>query len=354
MAEHGEELDLFHHAKDDTAFHFFDTINWKLDLLPPEQVPSWLQWLLPYGFTKFMLLELIVAAIIVALVVPVARRLRNGELPKGLWANAVEGLLLFIRDEVARPSIPDAHDHHHGHGADHPHGHGHAHLADHDHGTPGKSVTPHEQAREGSGGAYAPPGPDLDPKKREHRADRYLPLLWTLFLFILGCNLIGMIPFSGSPTGSIAVTGVLSLITFVVIHFSGVANNGAGRYVASFVPQVEGVPGVMRVMIQAGVFGIEFMSLFIRNIVLAVRLFANMVGGHTALFLMLLFIQLIGKAAELAPGTAPDLLFWPVAVGSTLLVLAMSVLELFVALLQAYVFTMLTATFIGLAVAPEH
>lgn len=317
MADHGKELDLFHHAKDDTAFHFFDTIHWKFDLLPPEQVPDWLKWLLPYGFTKFMLLELIVAALIVALVVPVARRLKSGALPKGKWANAVEGLLLFIRDEVARPSIPD--EHHHDHGHDH---------ANHGH--------------------------DAHAHKAAHRADRYLPLLWTVFLFILGCNLIGMIPFSGSPTGSIAVTGVLSLITFVVIHFSGVASVGPGKYMASFVPQVEGVPGVMKVMIQAGVFGIEFMSLFIRNIVLAVRLFANMVGGHTALFLMLLFIQLIGQAGAATPGSAADWLFWPVTVGSTLLVLAMSMLELFVALLQAYVFTMLTATFIGLAVAPEH
>lgn len=312
MADHGEQLDLFHHAKDDTAFHFFDTIHWKLDLLPPEQVPDWLKWLLPYGFTKFMLLELIVAAVIIALVVPVARRLRNGDLPKGKWSNAVEGLLLFIRDEVARPSIPDEHGHGHDHG--------------HDHGEK----------------AHAHP----------HRADRFLPLLWTMFLFILGCNLIGMIPFSGSPTGSIAVTGVLSLITFVVIHVSGVANNGAGRYVASFVPNVEGVPWLMKVLIQAGVFGIEFLSLFIRNIVLAVRLFANMVGGHTALFLMLLFIQMIGQAS--ATSDVANGLFWPVTVGSSLLVLAMSMLELFVALLQAYVFTMLTATFIGLAVAPEH
>lgn len=324
MAAHGEQLDLFEHAKDSPTFHFFETINWKLDLLPADQVPSWLHWLLPYGFTKFMLLELIVAGLIVALVVPVARRLRNGELPKGRWANAVEAILLFIRDEVARPSIPDHHLSHDAHGVHHD--------------------DPHEP---GEGHPIAPDG-------RTHRADRYLPLLWTLFLFILGCNLIGMLPFSGSPTGSLAVTAVLSLITFIVIHVSGVANNGAGKYMASFVPHVEGVPVWMKVPIQIGVFGIEFMSLFIRNIVLAVRLFANMVGGHTALFLMLLFIQLIGQAAAASPGTTPDWLFWPVTVGSSLLVLAMSMLELFVALLQAYVFTMLTATFIGLAVAPEH
>jgi F-type H+-transporting ATPase subunit a len=104
------------------------------------------------------------------------------------------------------------------------------------------------------------------------------------------------------------------------------------------------------VLIQAGVYCIEIMSLFIRNFVLAVRLFANMVGGHTALFLILLFIQLVGTSTNAMAGY----IFWPVTVGSVALVVAMSMLELFVALLQAYVFTMLTATFIGLAVAPEH
>ena len=92
------------------------------------------------------------------------------------------------------------------------------------------------------------------------------------------------------------------------------------------------------------------MSLFIRNIVLAVRLFANMVGGHAACAMILLFIQIIGKTE----GSTANALFWPVTAGSVILVTAMSVLELFVALLQAYVSTMLTATFIGLAVNPEH
>jgi F-type H+-transporting ATPase subunit a len=214
-------------------------------------------------------------------------------------------------------------------------------------------VTAHEIAREGAGGAYAAPGPDLEANTVTHRADYYLPLLWSLFLFVLFCNLIGMLPFSASPTASVMVTGVLSLITFIVIHTAGVKNNGAGPYMKSMIPQVEGLPKIMQVMIQAGVFGIEFMSLFIRNIVLAVRLFANMVGGHTALFLVLLFIQMVGMAASGGNSTA-DMIFWPVTFGSVVLVILMSMLELFVALLQAYVFVMLTATFIGLAVATEH
>lgn len=346
--------DIFHHVVDSTEITIFETIGWKLHLPTHQQIhdalPSWLHWFadffFPYGFTKFMFLELIAAAVVFLLVVPVLRRLRTGEPPRGLIGNAVEGLLLFIRDEVARASIPD--EHHHDDHAHAPDAHGAAH----------RDVTPHEQARDNAGGAYAPPGPDLAANKIEHRADYYLPLLWTLFLFIVVCNLLGMLPFSGSPTASLMVSGALSIITFIVIHAAGVINNGWSGYAKSFVPHIEGedsITKILRPFIVVGVTAIEIMSLFIRNIVLAVRLFANMVGGHTALFLMLLFIQLIGKAAEVNPGMqAPDYLFWPVTIGSVILVTAMSLLELFVALLQAYVFTMLTATFIGLAVAPEH
>jgi len=317
-------IDIFHHGKDSNEFTVFETLNWKYELLKADAVPAGFQWLLPHGFTKFMLLELIAAVIVFLMVVPVVRRLRSGEPPRGIWANAIEGLLLFIRDEVARPAIPDKHD-------DHREGH--------DHGDHAPAVKD-----------------DRDNVEHVHRADYYLPLLWTLFLFILVCNLLGMLPFSASPTSSLMVTGVLSLITFVVIHTAGVKNNGWSGYAKSFVPKIEGDDAIMKILrpvIVVGVTAIEIMSLFIRNFVLAVRLFANMVGGHAAQFLVLLFIQMIGVAAEAnTPGA--NLMFWPVAAGSTVLVVAMSMLELFVALLQAYVFTMLTATFIGLAVAPEH
>ena len=334
-----DEIDLFHHATDSTTFEIFKTIGWHFELIPAKDIPASLHWLFPFGFTKFMLLELIAAALVILFVVPVVRRLRSGEHARGKWANAVEGLLLFIRDEVARPAIPDKHKHDH-----------HAHDVP---GQPHRDETQHEVARDNAGGAYAAPGPDLDADTVTHRADYYLPLLWTLFLFILFCNLLGMLPFSASPTASIMVTGVLSLITFIVIHVAGLKNNGLKGYAKSFVPQVDGDDAVMRFLrpfILVGVTGIEVMSLFIRNIVLAVRLFANMVGGHTALFLVLLFIQLIGTTTH----SAGPYLFWPVTISSVVLVTAMSLLELFVALLQAYVFTMLTATFIGLAVAPEH
>src|SRR5438445_12925925 len=102
-----EQVDVFHHAVDSTRFEFFTTIGWHLDLVKPEQIPGYLKPLSPYGFTKFMLLELVAAALVILFVVPVVRRLRTGEVARGMWANAVEGLLLFIRDEVARPASPD-------------------------------------------------------------------------------------------------------------------------------------------------------------------------------------------------------------------------------------------------------
>ena len=314
-----EKPDPFLHVADSNRIDFFESIGWGVDLVPYEKLPAFLQPLLPYGLSKLLVLELIAAALIIFLVVPVCRRLRNGEPPKGRWANSIEAILLFIRDEVARPAIPDVHHHVDSHG----------HI-DHAH-EPGESH---------------PIVPDYLP----HRADHYLPLLWTFFLFILFANLLGMVPFSGSPTASLMVTSALSLISFVVIHTAGIMLNGPSKYFTSFIPEVDGVPWIMKVAIQIGVTGIEYMSLLIRNIVLAVRLFANMVGGHAALAMILLFIQIIGKAE----GSAANYLFWPVTFGSVILVTAMSLLELFVALLQAYVFTMLTATFIGLAVNPEH
>src|SRR5436190_1008862 len=95
-----DKPDPFHHVADTTRIDTFETIGWGLDLVPYESLPSFLQPFLPYGLSKLLILEFIAAALIVILVVPVCRRLRNGEPPKGRWANAVEAILLFIRDEV--------------------------------------------------------------------------------------------------------------------------------------------------------------------------------------------------------------------------------------------------------------
>src|SRR5262245_332655 len=136
--------------------------------------------LFKFQLTKFMLLELIAAGLILAIFIPLCRRAARGDPPKGPWWNAFESLLTFVRDEVARPTLAAPEDHHDGEHHDEHHG---------------------EHA--------APRGKDYD---------AYVPFLWTTFLFILFCNLLGLIPFMGSPTASIWMTGAMAVCAFVVIH----------------------------------------------------------------------------------------------------------------------------------------
>lgn len=238
---------------------------------------------LPSPVTKFMVLELLAAVLIAVIYVPLARRAASGEPPRGRFWNAFESLLTFIRDQVAKPCIG------------------------------------------------------------EHDADHYVPFLWTLFLFILFCNLFGLFPFLGSPTASITVTGALALCSFLAIHGGAVAKMGVTRYLKSYVPHIE-APLLMRYFIVLLIVVIEVMGNFIKAFVLAVRLFANMFAGHTVLAVILLFIVM-----------AKDTwLFLPITITSVLGVVALSLLELFVAFLQAYVFVFLTSLFLGSTLHPQH
>jgi F-type H+-transporting ATPase subunit a len=171
-----------------------------------------------------------------------------------------------------------------------------------------------------------------------------------------------MIPFLASATGSIAVTAALALICFVIIHYNGiVANHGFGGYLKTFIPPIEKGDIMMKIMgppIQVLLFILELSGAFIRAAVLAIRLFANMLAGHTVLMVIFIFIYQLGVSSYPPDGSAgsssAQWLFWPVTIAAVLLNTGLSVLELFVACLQAYVFTYLTATFIGLAMHPEH
>lgn len=265
---------LEHVLDEKEHWHFFD-------FLPHLPLPR------VFGFqiTKFMILELIAALLIVIIYVPIARRLRNGELPTGWKDNAFEVLLTFIRDEVAKPSIG------------------------------------------------------------EHDADRFVPFLWTMFLFILFCNLLGMLPFAGSPTASIYVTGALALCVFFAIHGSAIAKMGFVHYVQSLWPHVD-VPFGLGYVLKPLVFVIEVVGVLVRNAVLAVRLFANMFAGHMVLATVLLFIV---AAANVVFG-----LWASITLTSILGSIALSLLEIFVAFLQAYIFVFLTALFMGMAMHPQH
>src|SRR5262245_19574143 len=243
-----------------------------------------------------MVLEFIAAAIVLLVFLPSCRRIARGEVPRGRLDHFVESILLFIRDEVAIPTIG------------------------------------------------------------EHDYKRFLPLLWTLFVFIATMNLLGMSPFMGSPTASIALTGVLALVSFVLIHYNGIApNHGFGKYVKTFKVHLDREGKLLQIMapvIEFGVFWLEIATAFIRAIVLAVRLFANMLAGHTTLFVVLSFIYMVGLAVEQA--LLHGAFFWPVTITSVLTLVALSLLEIFVGLLQAFVFVFLTSTFIGMAMHPEH
>jgi F-type H+-transporting ATPase subunit a len=290
MASEKHEFDPFSHVVDSDHIELFDTAHVTIHL-PSYYLPG----VGPVG-TKFLLMQLIAAGLMLWLFLWVAKRIATGQPPKGRLWNFLEWILLFVRDQVAKPALG------------------------------------------------------------EHDYKRFLPYLWTLFLFILFMNLLGMIPFMASATACLAVTAALALVSFVVIHYNGyVANHGFMGYMKTFVPHIDTNDPVMKYMgppLMVGMFFLEVLGAFIRALVLAVRLFANMLAGHTVLFIILSFIAMIGLAAHDSP--TANLLFWPITGVSILMNVALSMLELFVACLQAFVFTFLTAIFIGLAMHPQH
>jgi F-type H+-transporting ATPase subunit a len=184
---------------------------------------------------------------------------------------------------------------------------------------------------------------------------RYLPYLLTVFFFILFNNLFGLIPFvdiqhmlgmhtpifGGTATASITVTGALALIAFIVIQIHSIRDLG----VKGFLLHLTGglMPGPLALLpVVAIVFVVELLGLFIKPAALAIRLFANMVAGHT------LMAVLIGFGASVASKGASGAAWIPVSLITGIAAVAITFLELFVAFLQAFIFMFLTAVFISL------
>jgi F-type H+-transporting ATPase subunit a len=176
----------------------------------------------------------------------------------------------------------------------------------------------------------------------KHDADRFMPFLWTVFFFVLICNLLGMVPWAGSPTGAFAATGAMALITFVTVVGSGMAKLGPVGFWVGQVPHID-LPLPLAIVLKPGIFLIEVLGLCIKHFVLSVRLLANMMAGHLVLAVIVAFIAAAWSSHAI----------WAVAPASLLGATALSLLELFVAFLQAYIFTFLTALFIGMAVHPH-
>lgn len=202
----------------------------------------------------------------------VARRHVTGKGPRGFGA-AVEALVLFVRNDVAIASI--------GHGG-----------------------------------------------------ERFAPFILTLFFFILYCNLLGLLPWGATPTGNVAVTGALALLSFLVIEISGFRALGPKGYLKTIVMVPPGMKGIGAVIMAVIMTPVELIGKVVKPFALCLRLFANMTAGH---FVILALVGLIFVFAN-----------WIIAGGTVLFVLFMLGLELLVAFLQAYIFALLTSVFIGL------
>ena len=171
----------------DPAAHVVDTDQIHLPFQIHFEVPQPFEALgVDFHMTKFMWLELIAAALMILIFVPLAWRVRKGQPPKGRLWNMFEVILVFLRDQVVRPSIG------------------------------------------------------------RHDADRFLPFIWTIFFFILFCNLLGLLPWAGSPTGALGVTATMAAVTFSMVIAAGMKKYGLVRFWLGLVPHMK-LPLVMAV-----------------------------------------------------------------------------------------------------------
>jgi F-type H+-transporting ATPase subunit a len=172
----------------------------------------------------------------------------------------------------------------------------------------------------------------------------YAPYLLTLFFFILTMNLLGLLPWGATATGNIGVTAALAVIAFLVIEVTGMRALGPKGYLHTIFYLPPGLPGgiggnILKVVLLAVMTPIELIGKLAKPFALAVRLFANMTSGHV------LVLALIGLTFLFQS--------YAVGIGASVLATGVMLLELFVAFLQAFVFTLLTSVFIGLMRA-EH
>jgi F-type H+-transporting ATPase subunit a len=172
--------------------------------------------------------------------------------------------------------------------------------------------------------------------------ERYMPYLMSAFFFILGLNLIGQIPFfpgGANVTGNISITLVLAVITFITVNVSG--NKNYWEHIV----WMPGVPAILKILL---ITPIEILSLFLKPFTLLLRLFANISAGHIVILSFVSLIFILGKAGQSVGGSVGGMIM------AVPLTLFMSALELLVAFLQAYIFVMLSAVYIGAAVEEHH
>lgn len=167
------------------------------------------------------------------------------------------------------------------------------------------------------------------PNMGKEHGRKWLPFFLTLFFLILFSNLLGMIPWGTTPTGNVNVTAGLAIATLLGVFFAGIKEHGF-KYLGTFIPH--GVPWYIVWLL----FPIEVFGLLVKHFALTIRLFANMLAGHTVIGVFLALILTPFVAFASVPGAV-----------------AISMLELFVAFLQSYIFVMLGSLFVGTAIHPH-
>ncbi len=247
------------------------------------------------------MLMIFAAAILMLLIFPaLTRRYRDGELVPTGTRNFFEAIMMYIRNDVVKPVLGE-------------------------------------------------------------ETDRFIPFLWTLFFFILFMNVLGLLPLDalqapfvsydaeghanfypiyGTATANLGVTAALAVFSFLMWNVAGIRANGIGAWAGHF---LGGAPWYMApVMVP-----VEILGMFVKPFALAIRLMANMTAGHV---LVAVLISMAGAAFRAMGTGGGDGVMIPVIIGTT----AIMMLELFVAFLQAYIFTFLTTLFISQLVVHEH
>jgi F-type H+-transporting ATPase subunit a len=181
---------------------------------------------------------------------------------------------------------------------------------------------------------------EIAEKNIGHDGRAYVPLLASFFFFILGAALIGLLPYSSTATGNFNVTLGLATVSFVATQMAGIQKFGVVHHFAGMIPS--GLPKfLVPIMIP-----VELLAMFARPFALTVRLFANMIAGHMVIVTLLLLIPMMAKVS-----TFMGVAMIPVSLGLGLFIMF---LEILVAFLQAFIFTLLTSIFIGMAAHPAH
>jgi F-type H+-transporting ATPase subunit a len=229
-----------------------------------------------------------IALVFLALLLLVVCRRRPDQVkPQGAFQHMMESVVLFTRDDIVRPNI---HDH----------------------------------------------------------ADAWVPYFSAMLLTFLAMNLFGLIPFCATATGNIGVTAAFAVTTFVLTIFMGIKENGIGGFWFALIP-VKFSFKPIDLFVYFLLMILEWLSLIIRPVVLAIRLFANMLAGHTVLLVFASLAFIVFAAPEHSLGLSV-----PLGIFGWVLAVAFYALELLVAFIQAYIFTLLSAVFIGMCAHPEH